>query len=117
MLLDRGARIRAYDPQGRPKAEGLFANLEWCENALEAAEGTDVLVVLTEWNEFRALDLTQLRKVMRGNVLVDLRNVYAEALAKDAGFIYFGVGRTATIPVSPTRESRQPFVSLDQTIG
>ena len=68
--------------------------MEWCESALEAAEGADVLVVLTEWNEFRALDLKRVREVMLGNVLVDLRNMYPEALAKEAGFVYHGIGRT-----------------------
>ena len=53
-----------------------------------------MLVVLTEWNEFRALDLKRVREVMIGNVLVDLRNMYPEALAEEAGFVYYGVGRT-----------------------
>jgi UDPglucose 6-dehydrogenase len=61
MLQARGARIRAYDPQGRSKAEELLPDVEWCDNALEVAEGADVLVVLTEWNEFRALDLNCVR--------------------------------------------------------
>ena len=55
-------------------------------------EGADVLVVLTEWNEFRAVDLRHFRNKMRGNVLVDLRNVYQQALAEAAGFVYRGVG-------------------------
>jgi UDPglucose 6-dehydrogenase len=93
MLQARGARIRAYDPQGRSKGGGLLTGVEWCESALQAAEGADVLVVLTEWNEFRALDLKHLRELMRGNVLVDLRNMYVEALAVEAGFIYQGIGK------------------------
>jgi UDPglucose 6-dehydrogenase len=99
LLQARGARIRVCDPQGRSKAESLLPGVEWCESALQAAEGADVLVVLTEWNEFRALDLRQVRGLMRGNVLVDLRNMYPEALAKEAGFIYFGIGRT--LPQTP----------------
>ncbi|HXG79484.1 MAG TPA: UDP-glucose/GDP-mannose dehydrogenase family protein [Methyloceanibacter sp.] len=98
MLQARGARIRAYDPQGRSKAEELLDGVEWCANALEVAEGADILVVLTEWNEFRALDLKRARETMRGNVLVDLRNVYAEAMAREAGLIYFGVGRARPSP-------------------
>jgi UDPglucose 6-dehydrogenase len=94
MLQDRGARVRAFDPQGRSKAETLLPGVEWCSSALEAAQGADGLVVLTEWNEFRALDLEHLRDVMRGNVLVDLRNVYPAALAEKSGFTYYGVGRT-----------------------
>jgi UDPglucose 6-dehydrogenase len=93
MLLARGARIKAYDPHGRAKGEDLLPGVEWCNSVLEAAQGTDALVVMTEWNEFRAVDLAGLRKVMRGNVLVDLRNVYQLALAEAAGFAYFGLGR------------------------
>jgi UDPglucose 6-dehydrogenase len=109
MLQARGARIRAYDPQGCPKALGLLSGLEWCESALEVAEGADVLVVLTEWNEFRALDLKRVREVMLGNVLVDLRNMYPEALAEEAGFVYYGVGRTLPPPVSRTHNKRREF--------
>ena len=94
MLQARGARIRAYDPQGCAKGGRSASGVEWCDSALEAAEGADVLVVLTEWNEFRAVDLSELRKAMRGNVLVDLRNVYQPALAHAAGFVYRGIGRS-----------------------
>ena len=73
---ERGAKVRAYDPQGRKKAEPLLPDIAWCESALEAAEGADIVVVMTEWNEFRALDLRVLKKQMRGRVLVDLRNIY-----------------------------------------
>ena len=109
MLQARGARIRAYDPQGAPKAETLLPDVEWCESALEAAQGADVLVVLTEWNEFRALDLKRLREVMLGNVLVDLRNVYPEALAEEAGFTYYGIGHRPLPPVSHLDETRRKF--------
>jgi UDPglucose 6-dehydrogenase len=102
MLQARGARIRAYDPQGRSKAEALLSDIGWCESALDAAKGADVLVILTEWNEFRALDLKSVRDVMLGNVLVDLRNMYPEALAEEAGFVYYGVGRTLPPSVSKT---------------
>jgi UDPglucose 6-dehydrogenase len=93
MLQARGATIRACDPQGRSKAEELLPEVQWFANAAEAAKDADILVVLTEWNEFRAVDLKQLHKIMRGNVLVDLRNVYQPALAEAAGFFYRGIGR------------------------
>jgi len=93
MLQARGATVKACDPQGRGNAEALLPDVEWCSSPLEAAKDADVLVVLTEWNEFRAVDLKQLRSVMRGNTLVDLRNVYQPALAEAAGFIYRGIGR------------------------
>ncbi len=93
MLQERGATVRAFDPQGRKHGEALLPGVVWCESALEAAKGADVLVVVTEWNEFRALDLKQAKKTMRGDVLVDLRNVFPAPLAKVAGFRYLGVGR------------------------
>ena len=93
MLQARGAIIKACDPQGRENAEQLLPNVAWCAHALEAAAGADVLVVLTEWNEFRAVDLRQIRRAMRGNVLVDLRNVFKADLAEQVGFVYHGVGR------------------------
>ena len=95
MLQARGATIRACDPQGREKGEELLPGVEWCSNALEAAKDADILVVLTEWNEFRAADLRQLRGAMRGNVLVDLRNIYQSGLAEAAGFVHRGVGQGA----------------------
>ncbi|HXV83271.1 MAG TPA: UDP-glucose/GDP-mannose dehydrogenase family protein, partial [Candidatus Binatia bacterium] len=99
MLQARGARIRAYDPQGRSKAEELLSGVEWCPSALDAVEGAHVLVVLTEWNEFRALDLKGVREHMVGNVLVDLRNVYPQELAEQAGFLYYGIGRSRPSPM------------------
>jgi UDPglucose 6-dehydrogenase len=95
LLSARGARIRACDPQGCSKGKDLLPGVEWCSTVLETARGADVLVVLTEWNEFRAVDLKQLRATMRGNVLVDLRNVYAATLAADADFVYYAIGRGA----------------------
>ena len=96
LLQARGARIRACDPQGRAKGEELLPGVEWCASAAEAAHAADVLVVLTEWNEFRAVDLKALRNSMRGDVLVDLRNVYQKVQAEEAGFRYSGVGRGGT---------------------
>ena len=116
MLQARGARIRAYDPEGCPKAQDLLSGVEWCDSALEVAEGADVLVVLTEWNEFRALDLKRVREVMLGNVLVDLRNMYPDALAEEAGFVYYGVGRTLPPPVSPAQKKRRVFAPKGRDI-
>ena len=93
MLQSRGATIRACDPQGGEKAYELLPGVDWFANTMEACKGADIVVVLTEWNEFRAADLKQMREAMRGNVLVDLRNVYQPKLAEAAGFVYSGVGR------------------------
>jgi UDPglucose 6-dehydrogenase len=93
MLQERGATVRSFDPQGRKHAEALLPGVVWCKDALEAAEGADVLVVVTEWNEFRALDLQAAAKRMRGAVLVDLRNVFQAEAANAVGLTYHGIGR------------------------
>jgi UDPglucose 6-dehydrogenase len=93
MLQERGATIRAYDPQGRKHGEALLPDVVWCESALEAADAADMLVVITEWNEFRALDLAAAKERMRGDVLVDLRNVFLPEAAQRAGLRYSGIGR------------------------
>jgi UDPglucose 6-dehydrogenase len=103
MLQARGARIRAFDPQAGIKAQDSLPGVVWCESALDVAEGADVLVVLTEWNEFRALDLKRMRQAMLGNALVDLRNVYPQASAEEAGFVYYGIGRTLPPPATQRR--------------
>ncbi len=93
MLQERGATVRAYDPQGRKHGESLLPGVDWRESALEAAQAADIAVVVTEWNEFRALDLTALKQAMRGSVLVDLRNVYHPRDAIAQGFTYTSIGR------------------------
>ena len=93
LLLERGATLRTYDPQGRKQAEEALQGVVWCANALEAAQDADVTVVLTEWNEFRALDLNALKARMRGDVLVDLRNVFRPDHARQCGFQYTSIGR------------------------
>jgi UDPglucose 6-dehydrogenase len=93
MLRERGATVRAYDPQGRTHGEALLPGVLWCDSPLEAAKGSDVIVVITEWNEFRALNLAAIRGVMHGNVIVDLRNVVPPEDARLNGFVYSGVGR------------------------
>jgi UDPglucose 6-dehydrogenase len=117
LLQARGARIRTCDPQGRAKAEELLPGLKWCDGALEAAAGADVLVALTEWNEFRALDLNELRQVMRGNVLVDLRNMYKDDLASAAGFVYHGIGRPEVLQPFSGRRSQAERVDIPVSIS
>lgn len=79
-----------YDPQGRRQAEPLMSEVTWCESAVDACEGADGVAVLTEWNEFRARDLAAARARMKGNALVDLRNIFSRTNAKAAGFSYRG---------------------------
>jgi UDPglucose 6-dehydrogenase len=92
-LQDAGATVRAYDPAAMQEASPLLPGVHWCDNAYDAATGADVLVLITEWNEFRALDFSQLGHVMRARVLVDLRNVYRPHEAAAAGFQYSSIGR------------------------
>jgi UDPglucose 6-dehydrogenase len=93
MLQERGATVRACDPEGRQQAEPLLPGVVWCEGAQEAARGADVLVILTEWNEFRALDLEAVKATMAGNAVVDLRNVLDPQAALELGLSYQGMGR------------------------
>lgn len=93
MLQERGAVLRVRDPEGQTQAAPLLPDVHWCSSAIDAAQDADAVVVLTEWNEFRAVDLTELRNVMRGDVLLDLRNVYSPDIARAAGLRYSGLGR------------------------
>ncbi len=93
LLREAGAEVVLCDPQGRKEGEAMLAPASWADDPYVAAKGADVLVVLTEWNEFRGLDLNRLRDEMRGAVMVDLRNVYRPSEAREAGFSYVSIGR------------------------
>jgi len=93
MLLERGATVRAYDPKGQENASEQLNGVDWCESAMDAAKEADAVIVLTEWNEFRGLDLKVLKQNMAGDVLVDLRNIYTDQQALEAGFEYSSIGR------------------------
>ena len=92
MLKEQGARIRAYDPEGRTEAAKLL-DVELCGDAYEAITAADGVVILTEWNEFRALDLGRVKSLLKTPLMVDLRNIYRPRLMTEAGFTYFSVGR------------------------
>jgi UDPglucose 6-dehydrogenase len=92
-LQARGAKIRAYDPQAMENAKGIFTGIEYCADAYTTAEGADVLVLATEWNEFRALNFDRIRKALHEPVIVDLRNVYEPQRMAAHGFRYSSVGR------------------------
>ncbi len=93
-LRDAGAEIVLCDPQGRKEGEGLLGKASWVSGPYAAAESADILVLITEWNEFRALDLGRIRALMKGDLIVDLRNVYLPAEARAAGFTYVSIGRS-----------------------
>ncbi|AWN38417.1 UDP-glucose dehydrogenase family protein [Methylobacterium radiodurans] len=92
-LQDAGARVRAYDPEGMEAAKPLLGEVAYARDAYDCAEGADALVIVTEWNAFRALDLARLGQIMADRVLVDLRNVYDRASVQRHGFRYVSVGR------------------------
>ncbi len=93
-LVEDGAAVRAFDPEGMEQARGVLPQaVVYCRDALDAAQGADILVVATEWNEFRALAPERLKEAMRGNLIVDLRNLYEPASMQAAGFRYQSIGR------------------------
>jgi len=93
-LMEKGAMVRAHDPQGMSEARvTLPEKVRYCEGAYDACEGSDALVLLTEWNAYRGLDLEKVRRVMNGNIFIDLRNMYEREAVERYGFRYHGVGR------------------------
>jgi UDPglucose 6-dehydrogenase len=106
-LQDMGAAVRAYDPAGMEQARPLLPDIAFAGSAYACAQGADALVIVTEWEQFRALDLARLKAIMARPVVVDLRNVYRpEDMAKH-GFVYQAVGRA----LPATAGSLEPFLS------
>ncbi|MGG7566222.1 UDP-glucose dehydrogenase family protein [Rhodovulum sp. DZ06] len=93
-LVGGGAKVAVTDPEGRKEGEALLPGVRWAEDAYDAAAGADAVVLMTEWNQFRALDLPRLHAGMSGDLFIDLRNVYEPQTARDAGFTFVGVGRS-----------------------
>ncbi|HFQ90818.1 MAG TPA: UDP-glucose/GDP-mannose dehydrogenase family protein, partial [Desulfobulbus sp.] len=94
-LLEKGARIKAHDPKGMDEARNyLPEEIEYVDNAYQAAEDADCLILMTEWNQYRALDLERIRELMNEPVFVDLRNVYEPGKMRQLGFRYTGIGRS-----------------------
>jgi UDPglucose 6-dehydrogenase len=94
-LQDFGARVRAYDPVGVEQARGVLTDVTFCDGPYSCADGADAVVIVTEWEQFRALDLDRLKAVMASPVVVDLRNIYRAEEMVGRGFIYESVGRSA----------------------
>ena len=92
-LLDMGAKVRAYDPAGMEQARPELPDIEYCADAYSCAQDADALVIVTEWVQFRALDLDRLKQIMARPVIVDLRNIYRPEDMAAAGFVYESVGR------------------------
>lgn len=92
-LIDAGANIRAYDPEGMEAARAMLPGITFCSDAYSAVEGADAVAIVTEWDIFRALDLKRLAAAMNAPVMIDLRNIYPPAEAARAGFTYSSIGR------------------------
>jgi UDPglucose 6-dehydrogenase len=93
-LVAAGVTVRAFDPAAMTNAKAVFPDLYYAKDAYDCAQGADVLVLVTEWNEFRALDFGRLARILKSKTVVDLRNVYDPAELKAAGWRYTGVGRS-----------------------
>jgi len=92
-LMEKGAKIMATDPHGIEEAKKIMPEISYVADPYAAVEKADAVVLMTEWNEYRSLDLKKIKKLMKGNVFVDLRNVYEPEAMRQAGFAYVGVGR------------------------
>ncbi len=93
LLQEAGANIYAHDPVAMNEAKKHLDDVHWTQDAYEAATDADILVIITEWNEFRGLDIDRLGKIMKEKCIVDMRNIYKPKIMKQAGFRYISIGR------------------------
>jgi UDPglucose 6-dehydrogenase len=94
LLLKEGAHIKCFDPLAMDNTKKILPNLTYCQDEYETAQGSDALVIATEWNQFRNLDLLKIKKLLKNPIILDLRNLYDPEKAKTLGFVYEGVGRS-----------------------
>jgi UDPglucose 6-dehydrogenase len=92
-LIDAGAAVTGYDPEGMANARGFIQGIAYSDSPYNAARDADILVIVTEWNQFRALDFDRLKEAMKTPILVDLRNIYGKDAVERYGFTYIGIGR------------------------
>ena len=107
-LLKRGAKVRAHDPVGVEEAKKLMPGLRYCEDPYDAVTGADVLVILTEWNSYRALDLKRIRTLMKAANIVDLRNIYRPDEVAELGYRYTSLGRPQPAPAEVPTDCAAP---------
>jgi len=94
-LIDAGATVKAFDPEAMDEAAHLLSGIDYCDNAYQAIDGADAMVILTEWDQFRALDMERVKGALKGDVVVDLRNIYSPEDMAKRGFAYTSIGRPA----------------------
>ena len=92
-LVEQGAAVRAHDPEGIAEARKLMPDLTYCDDPYAAMAGADALVLMTEWNSYRALDLRRMKAALKQPIVIDLRNIYRPAEMRAAGFEYSSIGR------------------------
>ena len=96
-LIKNKCFLKLFDPEGMKEAKTIFKkfhkNIEWCNDSYDACNKADALVILTEWNQFRALDLKKLKKLLNQPIIIDLRNIYSPEEIKNMGFKYYSLGR------------------------
>ena len=92
-LQKEGANIQAYDPEAMENAKKILKGVTYCKDAYEAAKGADALIILTEWNEFKELDLKKIKSLLNNPLIIDGRNIYGPAIMKKEGFKYISIGR------------------------
>ncbi len=94
ILLEKGSIVKCFDPMAMENTKKIFPELIYCSNEYETAEGSDAMVILTEWNQFRNLNLSRIKKLLKNPILIDMRNLYEPEKVKKAGFQYTGIGRS-----------------------
>ncbi len=100
-LQEAGANVRAYDPEGMEEAAKMMSDVTWCKDAYDAMADADAIALVTEWNEFRALDLKRAKAALKAPVMVDLRNIYKPDEMAQVGFRYYSIGRAPAQPGNP----------------
>ena len=92
-LQKQGVLIKVYDPQAMDAAKAFLQNVEYCQNPYKAAKGSDVLILVTEWDEFKTLDFIKIKRLLKQPIIIDGRNIFDPLVMKEYGLIYFGIGR------------------------
>jgi len=93
LLLKEGAHVKCFDPLAMNNTQKILPDITYCQDEYETAHDSDTLIIATEWNQFRNLDLSKIKKLLKSPILLDLRNLYNPATLKSLGFVYEGVGR------------------------